>query len=217
MLTTFNTNHQQLVPTALALPKRTLAPGTTLYEAGREAVSLYIVNEGLLKALAPTVLGNERIAALYGPGDVIGIAALSGAEHMETVVAIHDASLTPVDPEFAMNDAKLRAYIMESIAAQLNHEREALQEEDLPVGARITRAFLRLADRFGQENDGGVKLPLSLTHEDLAALVGSSRVTITRILGELRNEGVLSGTRGTYTANPAGLEAATEHYIAQLR
>jgi CRP/FNR family cyclic AMP-dependent transcriptional regulator len=53
--------------------------------------------------------------------------------------------------------------------------------------------------------------------EALAALVGSSRVTITRILGELRSDGVLSGTRGIYTANPAGLEAATEHYVAQVR
>jgi CRP/FNR family cyclic AMP-dependent transcriptional regulator len=220
MLNTFNTNHQNLVPRTLALPTRRLSPGATLYEADRNASFLYIVDEGLLKALVPTTLANgERIAELYGPGDVIGIAALTGGEHGETVVAIQDTSLTPVDPDFAMNDAKLRDYIMESLASQLNRSREALQEEELPVGARVTRAFIRLAERFGQENaEGeGVMLPLSLTHEDLAALVGSSRVTITRVLGELRNEGVLSGTRGTYIAIPAGLEAATEHYVAQVR
>ena len=62
----------------------------------------------------------------------------------------------------------------------------------------------------------GVKLPLALTHEDLASLTGSSRVTITRILGELRHEGALSGTRGVYYADPQGLEAATDDYVMQV-
>ena len=86
-------------------------------------------------------------------------------------------------------------------------------------------AFLRLARQFGQPSDGasaadgiegGVKLPLALTHEDLADLTGSSRVTITRILGELRSDGALEGTRGVYVANLEGLERATDHYVMQV-
>ena len=37
-----------IVPTGLALPTRTLEPGQVLYEADREASSLYIVNHGVL-------------------------------------------------------------------------------------------------------------------------------------------------------------------------
>ena len=207
-----------LVPNTLALPTRTLEINDVLYEEGRDASSLYIVNSGVLKAIVPTSVGKERIADLYGPGDVIGTAALDGGQHAETVVAVHHADLTPVDPQQAMNDRKLRDYIMRSLARQLRSSREAIDDAELPVGARVTRAFLRLAERFGQHADGqeGVKLPLALTHEDLASLTGSSRVTITRILGELRNEGALTGTRGVYVANPAGLEAATDHYVMQV-
>ena len=105
-----------------------------------------------------------------------------------------------------MNDRKLRDYVMTSMARQIRRAREMLDEAEMPVGARVTRALLRLAKRFGQPSDDtqGVKLPLALTHEDLADLTGSSRVTITRILGELRNEGVLSGTRGVYVADLEG-------------
>ena len=60
------------------------------------------------------------------------------------------------------------------------------------------------------------ELPLALTHEDLADLTGSSRVTITRILGELRNDGALSGTRGVYVADMDGLERATDQYVMQV-
>jgi CRP-like cAMP-binding protein len=206
----------------LALPTRTLGPGDLLYEAGREAVSLYIVNDGVLKAIVPTSLGRDRIADLYGPGDVLGLAALESARHVETVIAVHNACLTPIDPQQAMSDRKLREYVMKSMARQLRRSREMIDEAEMPVGARVTKTFLRLARQFGQGADKGnksgknIKLPLALTHEDLADLTGSSRVTITRILGELRNEGALSGTRGVYVADLKGLEKATDEYVMQV-
>jgi CRP/FNR family transcriptional regulator, cyclic AMP receptor protein len=207
-----------LVPTTLALPTRVLEPDDVLYEEGRDASSLYLVSSGVLKAVVPTSIGKERIADLYGPGDVVGTAALDGGQHAETVIAVHDAQLIPLDPAQAMNDRRLRDHILQSLARQLRHARQGIDDAELPVGARVTKAFLRLVERFGQASDTGegVKLPLALTHEDLASLTGSSRVTITRILGELRQDGALSGTRGVYYADPSGLEAATDHYVMQV-
>lgn len=207
-----------LVPSTLALPNRILESDDVLYEEGRDASSLYLVSSGVLKAVVPTAMGKERIADLYGPGDVLGTAALDGGQHAETVIAVHDSRLVPLDPTQAMTDRQLRDHILRSLARQLRHAREALDDAELPVGARVTKAFLRLLERFGQASDTGegVKLPLALTHEDLASLTASSRVTITRILGELRQEGALSGTRGVYFANPQGLEAATDDYVMQV-
>lgn len=208
-----------VVPAGLALPTRTLEPGGVLYEADRDASSVYVVQQGVLKAVVPTSLGRDRIADLYGPGDVLGLAALDGGRHAETVVAVHDAVLTPIDPAQAMNDRKLRDYVVRAMARQLRRSRQMIDEAEMPVGARVTRAFLRLAQQFGHPSDeaeGMVKLPLALTHEDLADLTGSSRVTITRILGELRTEGALQGTRGVYLADLAGLERATDGYVMQV-
>ena len=213
-----NCNAVEIVPDTLALPTRTLESDGVLYEADRNANSLYIVNYGVLKAVVPTSLGRDRIADLYGPGDVLGLAALGNTTHPETVMVVHEACLTPIDPSQAMNDRNLRDYIMTSMARQISRARELLNEAEMPVGARVTRALLRLAKRFGKPSNEaeGVKLPLALTHEDLADLTGSSRVTITRILGELRAEGVLSGTRGVYVAHLEGLERATDEYVMQV-
>ncbi len=213
----FSTTHP-LVPATLALPTRVLEVDDVLYEEGRDASSLYLVSSGVLKAVVPTSMGKERIADLYGPGDIVGTAALDGGQHAETVIAVHDAQLIPLDPVQAMNDRNLRDHILRSLARQLRHARQGIDDAELPVGARVTKAFLRLVERFGQASDtgAGVKLPLALTHEDLASLTGSSRVTITRILGELRHEGALSGTRGVYYADPKGLEAATDDYVMQV-
>jgi CRP/FNR family transcriptional regulator, cyclic AMP receptor protein len=197
---------------------RTLEPNTTLYEAGNDASSIYLVHQGVLKAVVPTSLGRDRIADLYGPGDVLGVAAIEGTRHAETVEAVQESVVTPLDPMQAMNERKLREHILRSMARQLRRNREMIDDGELPVGARVTRTFLRLCERFGQSADtkDGIKLPLALTHEDLASLTGSSRVTITRILGELRTEGALVGTRGVYIANRKKLEAATDNYVMQV-
>jgi CRP-like cAMP-binding protein len=151
-----------IVPAGLALPTRTLEPDQVLYEADRDASSLYVVDYGVLKAVVPTSLGRDRIADLYGPGDVLGLAALDGGRHPETVVAVHESSLTPIDPQQAMSDRKLREYVMRAMARQLRRSREMIDEAEMPVGARVTRAFLRLARQFGQTSDeqpGMIKLP----------------------------------------------------------
>ncbi len=212
-------NALDIVPSTLAHSPRRLEPGEILYGAGREASSLYVVSAGVLKAIVPTSLGRDRIADLYGPGDVLGVSAVDGGEHAETVITVHAATLIPLDPQQAMNDRKLRRYIFKSFSRQLRRSREAIDDAELPVGARVTRTFLRLSRRFGQpadDQDGGVRLPLALTHEDLASLTGSSRVTITRILGELRGNGTISGTRGIYIVDIRALEAATDDYVMQV-
>ena len=106
MLNTFETltipdrcDTPDIVPAALALPTRTLAPNSNLYESDREAGSLYVVNYGVLKAVVPTSLGRDRIADLYGPGDVLGLSALDGGRHAETVTAVHDALPNPDRPK----------------------------------------------------------------------------------------------------------------------
>jgi CRP/FNR family transcriptional regulator len=209
-----------LLPSNLARSSRTLEPSTTLYEAGNDASSIYLVHQGVLKAIVPTSLGRDRIADLYGPGDVLGTAAIEGGRHAETVLAVQESVVTPLEPMQTMNERKLREHILRSMARQLRRSRELIDDAELPVGARVTRTFLRLCERFGQPSDSAgkdsVKLPLALTHEDLASLTGSSRVTITRILGELRNEGALVGTRGVYIASPKKLEAATDGYVMQV-
>jgi CRP-like cAMP-binding protein len=54
------------------------------------------------------------------------------------------------------------------------------------------RGFLELlAEDYGQPCDQGLQLNLRLTHQDLASALSTTRVTVTRVLGLLRDEGWL--------------------------
>ena len=58
------------------------------------------------------------------------------------------------------------------------------------------RTFLNwLADKFGQRSGEECIIPLPLTHQDIAEVIGSSRVTVTRLIGEFEREDKLSWSR----------------------
>jgi CRP/FNR family transcriptional regulator, cyclic AMP receptor protein len=218
-MTTLRTtkSSRNIVPPTIALPTRNLKPGQKLYEAGREANFLYLVKGGVLKAVLPSTIGSEQIADLYGPGDVTGFAALNGGQHAETVIALQTAYLIPFERRYALTDKKLSLYLTQNLAQQVQRSREALAVSELPVAARIAHLLLALSKRFGHgvTGSGDVELPLPLTQEEIASLIHSSRVTVTRVLGELRDEGAFKGSRGDYAMNPALLEAAADQYVLQ--
>jgi len=216
-------NRQQLsdaksfVPTKLAHPRRALDIQTTLYKAGHQATSLYIVNQGILKAIIPTAMGKDRIADIYGPGDLLGSAAVNGSNHVETVVAVESCIVTPIDPVQCLGDNAFSSYLVNTLAKQMRRHRESIDDAELPVGARLTRTLSRLAKRFGQvQANGLIYLPTTLTHNELAEMTGSSRVTMTRIFGELKNVNALFGNRGEYYIDSELLEKATDDYVMEV-
>lgn len=212
-----NIKESMVVSSTLAHPRRKLDMSSKLYETGKEASALYIVNQGLLKAIVPTAIGRDRIADIYGPGDLLGTAAIEGSRHVETVIALQECILTPIDPKLGLVHGKSSRFIANALAKQMRRHREALDDAELPVGARLTRIILRMCERFGEvHSTTSVRLPIALTHEDFAAFTGSSRVTITRILGELRQVSALTGSRGVYTANPVLLEKATDQFVLKV-
>ena len=201
-LTTFTTPPARPpLPPPSAPRRRELHKGEVLYYAEDEAASLYRVDEGLLKLSLDLASGRERITQLVGPGDYLG--ALTGAPHYgERAEALSARVAVSEAPKTDTPDRE----VFTATGEQLRRVRDALEDTDLPVAARLARTLLRLGGRFGHAAETGVvHLTLPLTHDTLAALVGAARETTTALLGEMRASGVLSGTRGRYSFNPARL------------
>jgi CRP-like cAMP-binding protein len=71
----------------------------------------------------------------------------------------------------------------EALLALVNHRR---------VEDRLRQLLLLLKREIGQSTEGGTRLTVRLTHQHLASVIGSTRVTITRALGQLQEEGWLT-------------------------
>jgi CRP/FNR family cyclic AMP-dependent transcriptional regulator len=57
------------------------------------------------------------------------------------------------------------------------------------VAARLAKHLLRLAQRFGVQEDGAMRVEHGLTQEELAQLVGSTRESVNKALGDFSDRG----------------------------
>nr|WP_242041824.1 helix-turn-helix domain-containing protein [Alkalinema sp. FACHB-956] len=56
---------------------------------------------------------------------------------------------------------------------------------------RLVRLLVWLSDRFGEESSLGAVINFRLTHQDIADLLGTTRVTVTRLLNQLEKQGTI--------------------------
>ena len=59
------------------------------------------------------------------------------------------------------------------------------------VSERLARVFLQLASDYGKEIPEGHRIPLILTQQDLANMVGASRVMIAQVLKDFKARGFI--------------------------
>lgn len=186
---------------ALEFPRRSLKKGDTLYYAGDHADTVYRVEEGLLKLSIDLLTGKERITSIVGPGDYLGGITPAHKYYQETAEALSPQVSLTIIPMQALQ-GELRDQVFSAVGAHLNRLHDALEDSELPVSSRLARTFVRLGERFGHvSEDKTVRLTLPLTHDNLAAMVGAARETTTALMGEMREQGILEGTRGRYSFN----------------
>ena len=74
---------------------------------------------------------------------------------------------------------------------------------------RLIHLLLELAEKYGQPCAEGLRIGIKLSHQDLASIIGSTRETVTVVLGELQTErNVIIKRRQIILARPDLLAAA---------
>ena len=197
-------------------PDKRFSRGETIFYAGDPATDLHVLAQGQVKLVTPTVSGSERILAILGPNDLFGEAFLSeSANYRVDAVALTDAVTCPVSREqFTEMSLKAPTFVLtfaEILASHLFDCREQLSSSYAPVRSRVVKTLLEQAQRFGNpEAEGWVQLSTHLKHEDLAAMITATRVSVSMAIAELRDEGLLEGTRGEYRLNAPALSQQLE-------
>lgn len=195
--------HQPPFEATLQAPSRELHKGETLYYLGDEAEAVYRIEEGLIKLSVDMLTGRERITSIAGPGDFLGSITPMHINYQDSAEALSQhVKVSVFSLEQARENDDVKAALHSAAGVHLSRMREALEDTELPVNARLARVLVRLGQRFGHETEAGIThLTLPLTHENLASMVGAARETTTAILGEMRHDGLIEGTRGRYSFN----------------
>jgi CRP/FNR family transcriptional regulator, anaerobic regulatory protein len=165
--------------------------GQNVYAAGEAGPAAYTVREGVVRLERLGERGERHIVRLAGRGDLIGMEALLGQTYATTAVAC-----TPVKTcrlpralveEMAEREPAIVRGLMQRWQAALDDTDEWLTE--LLTGSarwRMLRLLLKLSE-YGESN-GRVWLP---TRQEMGAMLGMTVETASRLVSQLRREGVL--------------------------
>lgn len=161
------------------------------------AEGLYVVKSGSVKVYLSTEEGKEKILAIFGEGDVFGeMSLLDGGQRSATAQTLEESTLIHMMRKDFLNligrHPDLSAKIIRTLSQRLRKANDQIEMMAFwDVRSRIVKVLYDLALEHGILTDKGVKIKLRLTHQDLANLAATSRETVTRILQELHDRGMV--------------------------
>lgn len=168
-------------------------------DAGSE---MYIVRSGQVKIVSSGSEGREIILALFTPGQFFGELSLfdSQPRSARAVAAEKPTELLVLKRiDFMHLLEKHPSLVQEVFAVLAQRLRKADQSiQDLiftDVKKRLIKVLISLAEEKGVEKNKVYQVKMSLTHKDLAEMIGSTRETVSRILQDLFDEKLLSMDR----------------------
>src|SRR4028118_35206 len=189
----------------IATADRTYGPGDAVYREGEYGDALYVLVSGVMKLFRPYSGSKEATLRLLRSWDIFGHLAFAGeARQRAYAEAVTECRVTKVPKVFverAIRQEPRVAFKMMTLLELRLVQYEELVKCLLPreTEVRLANLLPLLARKFGESRDGLVTIDLRLTHPDLAAQGASARESVTKVLNELRNRGVIEVDSGRIT------------------
>jgi CRP/FNR family cyclic AMP-dependent transcriptional regulator len=171
--------------------------GAVIFVEGQTPRGIFMLCQGQAKLSTTSRDGKTFILRIAKPGEILGLhAVVTGKPYEVTVETMQPSQLNFANREDFLRF--LREHGDASLHAAHHVSRECQDAYDVirsiglshSVSGRVAK-FLLASATGGQVTNGAVRAKLSLTHEDIAQLMGTSRETITRILSELRKKEIV--------------------------
>ena len=176
--------------------RRTFSRGEVVFHHDDPADSLHLVVRGRFGARVLTPVGDSVLVEVVGPGQSFGELALllPDARRSATVDALEAGETRSVRrDEFASLQREhpgVKDILLRLLAEQLRRSTDRVVEAHyVDAETRVRRRLLDLAATY----EGGV---VPLTQEDIAAMAGTSRATVNRVLREEEKLGTVALARG---------------------
>lgn len=173
------------------------AAGTVIVSHADPGDSLFVIASGKVKVVLYGDSGREIILSLLGEGDFFGeMSLLDSQPRSANVVATEDARLLSLDRTAFR--AHLLAHPASALAILAEMSRRLRRADEvignlalLDVYARVARALRDLAQAQGERVEDGLLIRSRPTQQEMAGLIGTSRETVSRALGDFARQGLV--------------------------
>jgi len=193
---------------------RRLARGVVVFRQSEKATACHVLVSGRVRIARSAADAGGLVIRYVGAGEMFGTLALfHGGAYPADATAVTDCveiqwsaaamkDLMERYPRIAFNALRI-------VGQRLDELQERLQELTVErVEQRIARALVRLGKQSGNTSERGVEIGFPLSRKDLAALTGTGHYTVSRILSDWQERGIIDSARKRITIrDPAALDA----------
>lgn len=154
--------------------------------------SVYLLTSGRIRLYHVTAEGKETVLAFIDPGEIFGELSLFGqSQREEFAEAMEKSTVVRIPGDEMQKLMSDRPEIILQVSRLMGLRRQRIERRLKALLFRSNRdrlvyLLLELAERYGQPSPEGVKIGIRLSHQDMASMIGSTRETVTVLLGELQ-------------------------------
>lgn len=191
--------------------------GALIFVEGQMPRGVFVLCQGRAKLMATNSDGKTFILKIAQPGEILGLhSAVSGRPYEVTAETLQPSQLAYIGREDFLRFLKQHPDACLNAAQQLSNDCQSAYDVIRSIGLshsvseKLARLLLQLS-ADGRPADGAIRVKLALTHEEIAQLIGTSRETVTRTLGEFKKQRILELNGSTLVLrNKAALEKMVE-------
>ncbi|MBM4761950.1 Crp/Fnr family transcriptional regulator [Bacillus sp. B15-48] len=173
--------------------------GTFLFQEGQVATEMYVLLSGKIQISKMNPEGKELYLRLCTHNDIVGELTLFTMDprYLFNAKAIENGEAAAINIEdlekILFNNSQLSYQFMRWMN---DHFRKTMTKfRDLVLNGKkgaLYSTLIRLCNSYGVHRSNGIYINVSLTNQDLANYCGTARESVSRMLGELRDEGIIS-------------------------
>jgi CRP/FNR family transcriptional regulator len=191
-----------LAPAALQRLASITAPstypkGATLFVEGQTPRGVFVLCSGKVKLSTSSADGKTLILRIADSGEVLGLAAaVSGKPYQASADVLEPAQANFISRNDFLNFLREHGEVALRVAQQLseNYHHALAEMKTIGLSHSASEKLARFILDWCAEHDksgGEIRVKLTLTHEEIAQMIGASRETVTRLLADFKKRQLL--------------------------
>lgn len=176
---------------------RAVSRGNVIFYEDDPGTSCYIIVKGKVKIVVNADDGREHILGVLQDGDFFGeMSLIDGQPRSASAIAVEDVQMVTIQRDeflkLLRSNPEISLKLLVTLSQRLRTaDRNMESLAFLSAPGRVARLLLELGKDHGEKTPEGVTFTHNMTRQELASLAGTSRETLTRVLMDYQDRGII--------------------------
>lgn len=175
--------------------------GEYIFFEGESGDKFFIIKDGQVKLTKMIKNGDEQILNIFSSNDIIAeIVAFDKGNYPASAITMTDTTVIVFDQSelesLILKHPSIGIKLLREMSGRLRRAQKNVRDLALKdSSARVAGLLIFLSEKYGKKKNDNVVLDISLTQQELASMIGSSRETVSRVLGQFESEDLIKTSR----------------------